>query len=143
MNARLRLAGFTALAVGVGLAASTAVGQPPPPPPPENKVEWDPPPKNGNNPDSPAAKTVTGKGTVTTKTGWKCTEVIVDVVEIPTFVVIDQLKGPPTGKAWSFSTSNANSNTTCVVTVTAKFEEIANPANKETKSHTPRTVSVK
>ncbi|MBX9581808.1 MAG: hypothetical protein K2X87_16005 [Gemmataceae bacterium] len=140
MNARLRLAGFLVLAVG--LLSPVALGRNPPPPP-ENKVEWDAPPKNGRNPDSPAAGTITGKGTVTPKPNWKCTKVQGDVVEIPSFKIVAQLSGPPTGNAWSFSTNKATSNTTCVVTITGYFEEINNPNVTGNKSTTPQTVSVK
>ena len=128
MFTRLRTAGFLFLALG--LMSAVAVAQMPPTP---NGIEWDAPPKGGANPESPAAKTITGKGKVTVRNGWKCTKVDVGVVEIPTFKVIDSLSGPPTGNDWSFSTAKATSNTTCVVSVTAYFEEIKG-TGKEDKS---------
>lgn len=129
-----------------GLCCGFAWGQEPggggnpPPPPPVNDIKFDMPPPGGLNPDSPAAKTVTAKGTITTATGWTCTKFEFSIVEIPALVQTDSGSKDNPGGTWSFISTKNTSGKSHVVYAKAYFKD----ANGKTEEkEVSQTVSVK
>ena len=110
------------------------------PPLPLNDVMFDVPAAGQKNPDSPAAGTVSAKGTITTAAGWKCTKYEFSIIEIPALLNKDSGGKDNPGGTWSLLSAKCTSGKTHVVSVTAYFEDANGKTDDKTVS---QTVSVK
>ena len=129
-----------------GLCVGFSSGQEPggcaPPAPAVNDVKFDVPGKDMLNPDSPVAKAVTAKGTITTAPGWTCTKYEFVIKEL--IVNLDKDNGSKAnpGGTWSFASQDkCTSGKTHSVSVTAFFMETA--TKKTMEKAITQTVEVK